>query len=133
MHRAMRDASAFLATLLIPSHAENRPCQRETRTCTCRLPNPILPRAAERLNVGAVEETRTLTPFGTAPSRQRVYQFHHDGIGTETFKNVIVADCGELLGIRGVFCVGFWLSLGISSGRSGRRNRRDRCAGRRRD
>jgi hypothetical protein len=28
---------------------------------------------------GAVEETRTLTPFGTAPSRQRVYQFHHDG------------------------------------------------------
>jgi hypothetical protein len=29
--------------------------------------------------IGAVEETRTLTPFGTAPSRQRVYQFHHDG------------------------------------------------------
>ena len=28
---------------------------------------------------GAVEETRTLTPFGTAPSRRRVYQFHHDG------------------------------------------------------
>ena len=29
---------------------------------------------------GAVGETRTLTPFGTAPSRQRVYQFHHDRV-----------------------------------------------------
>ena len=31
-------------------------------------------------NNGADEETRTLTHFCTAPSRQRVYQFHHDGI-----------------------------------------------------
>lgn len=29
--------------------------------------------------LGTVDETRTHTPFGTAPSRQRVYQFHHDG------------------------------------------------------
>ena len=34
-------------------------------------------------NSGAVEETRTLTRFRTAPSRQRVYQFHHDGIYCE--------------------------------------------------
>lgn len=26
---------------------------------------------------GAAEGTRTLTPFGTTPSRWRVYQFHH--------------------------------------------------------
>ena len=32
------------------------------------------------IDSGAVGETRTLTPFGTAPSRQRVYQFHHDRI-----------------------------------------------------
>jgi hypothetical protein len=30
--------------------------------------------------LGAQEETRTLTPLGTAPSRPRVYLFHHLGI-----------------------------------------------------
>src|SRR5690349_15086346 len=27
----------------------------------------------------ALERTRTATPFGTTPSRWRVYQFHHQG------------------------------------------------------
>ena len=34
-------------------------------------------RAHVKLSDGADSETRTHTPCGTAPSRQRVYQFHH--------------------------------------------------------
>ena len=34
------------------------------------------------LNIGAEAGTRTPTPEGTAPSRQRVYQFHHFRTGT---------------------------------------------------
>ncbi len=30
--------------------------------------------------IGADGETRTRTAFATAPSRQRVYQFHHVGL-----------------------------------------------------
>jgi hypothetical protein len=29
--------------------------------------------------LNALERTRTATPFGTTPSRWRVYQFHHQG------------------------------------------------------
>jgi hypothetical protein len=43
-----------------------------------RYPRRMVPEAGGFLRTGAVGETRTLTPFGTAPSRQRVYQFHHD-------------------------------------------------------
>ena len=34
------------------------------------------------LTTGADGETRTLTTFATAPSRRRVYQFHHVGINS---------------------------------------------------
>jgi hypothetical protein len=37
------------------------------------------PAKGSALNLGADGETRTLTTFATAPSRQRVYQFHHVG------------------------------------------------------
>ena len=33
------------------------------------------------LHVHALARTRTATPFGTTPSRWRVYQFHHQGRG----------------------------------------------------
>src|SRR6476619_4054116 len=31
------------------------------------------------ITANALERTRTATPFGTTPSRWRVYQFHHQG------------------------------------------------------
>jgi hypothetical protein len=39
----------------------------------------VLPPA---LPVYALARTRTATPFGTTPSRWRVYQFHHQGLQT---------------------------------------------------
>ena len=36
-----------------------------------------------RVTLNALARIRTETPCGTAPSRQRVYQFHHQG-GPET-------------------------------------------------
>jgi hypothetical protein len=33
-----------------------------------------------RWRENALARTRTATPFGTTPSRWRVYQFHHQGI-----------------------------------------------------
>src|SRR5687768_16009725 len=35
------------------------------------------------LYTGADGETRTHTAFATAPSRRRVYQFHHDGLSNQ--------------------------------------------------
>ena len=41
------------------------------------------------LHYGADGETRTLTAFATAPSRRRVYQFHHVGV-----KNPVRGEAG---------------------------------------
>ena len=38
---------------------------------------PQAPVFTKGYNIGAEAGTRTPTPEGTAPSRQRVYQFHH--------------------------------------------------------
>src|SRR5439155_717310 len=44
------------------------------------IPRPLLIGAgATALRVDALARIRTGTPCGTAPSRQRVYQFHHQG------------------------------------------------------
>ena len=40
------------------------------------------PTPVERVGAHALERTRTATPFGTTPSRWRVYQFHHQGLTT---------------------------------------------------
>ena len=50
---------------------------------------------------GAVEETRTLTPFGTAPSRQRVYQFHHDGMLMRDKQTAYFGISGDFSGTAG--------------------------------
>ena len=38
------------------------------------------PTPEEWVGAHALERTRTATPFGTTPSRWRVYQFHHQGV-----------------------------------------------------
>src|SRR6476620_11629279 len=42
-----------------------------------------------RLLSGADGETRTLTAFATAPSRRRVYQFHHVGVSRKRTRTAI--------------------------------------------
>ena len=49
------------------------------RDCSSRAAHSCRPRAAPPSTSGADGETRTPTGYPTAPSRQRVYQFHHVG------------------------------------------------------
>ena len=39
----------------------------------------------------ALERTRTAMPFGTTPSRWRVYQFHHQGNNTAAICDLLLA------------------------------------------
>ena len=47
---------------------------------------------------GAVGETRTRTAFATTPSRERVYQFHHDGGMHKTSLHEVHLECLSLAG-----------------------------------
>ena len=60
----------------------NYPRQNERRTPVRHRRNAPLPHECWRAlrHSGADGETRTPTAYATAPSRQRVYQFHHVGL-----------------------------------------------------
>ena len=60
---------------------------RQAGECSCNACTPTIhgsrtaPAADNRyLENGALGETRTRTAYATAPSRQRVYQFHHQSL-----------------------------------------------------
>src|SRR4029077_9331298 len=56
------------------------------RGCCLELPICVPPLPVFLLPIhGADGETRTPTAFATAPSRQRVYQFHHVGVAEHHF------------------------------------------------
>src|SRR3990172_13373210 len=61
---------------------------------------------------GADGETRTLTACATAPSRRRVYQFHHVGIKTRKAQGVSLA-------LRVYFGMSFAFESASTAGLSG--------------
>src|SRR3989449_3493751 len=58
------------------------PCRKAMHRASLRE-QPGVTAATRRPSRDALARIRTETPCGTAPSRQRVYQFHHQG-GPET-------------------------------------------------
>src|ERR1044071_4372461 len=77
LHNKSERASKFEALSLVELGGDG-----ENRTHDRGFADPCLTtwRRRPKKN-GAEEGTRTPTPEGTAPSRPRVYQFHHLGIG----------------------------------------------------
>ena len=54
------------------------PVRFELTTARLRIESST-PELRWRIQNNALERTRTAMPFGTTPSRWRVYQFHHQG------------------------------------------------------
>src|SRR5438477_9485724 len=54
------------------------PCRKAMHRASLREQSRVTPTTG-RPSLDALARIRTETPCGTAPSRQRVYQFHHQG------------------------------------------------------
>ena len=76
------------------SELNRRPLDYESRALPLSYGGDVQLRTGKgcalRNNFNALERTRTAMPFGTTPSRWRVYQFHHQGNHSSY---LLFADC----------------------------------------